>query len=118
MSLSVEFFKPWTYSEDADGNVKRSIPSGWVGELADDVAAAAIFDGVATARGAITPDVQHYLDVFAMIQSGASEEDVNAAIQQLPSLQDPPHDPETGEVSDDPPAETPPATKRKRQAAG
>lgn len=131
MSLTVKFKKPWTYSEDADGNVKRTFPVGWVGEIADDLAAAAIVDQVIEPPAVIPPDVQHYIDLFErelaftqhinhLIAIGASEAQIEAFIEQFnagevaPSGEsDPPHDPDTGEVTD-PPAETAPPPKKKK----
>lgn len=94
MSLTVKFAKPWTYNEDADGNVKRTFPVGWVGEIADDLAAAAIIDQVVEPPSVIPPDVQHYIDMFerelayhkllnAMIADGASDAQIEAFIEQF-----------------------------------
>lgn len=65
MSLSVKFDKKWEHAEDPHGNVMRHIPAGLVIELPDDLAAAALFEGVARPlHGVIPPDVQRYIDAY------------------------------------------------------
>ncbi len=114
MSLSVKFMKPWQFREDVDGNVVRNIPIGWLGEMADDVAAAAIFDGVAVpAHGTITPDVQHYLDVYAQIRPDMTDDEL--AVLMVPPSARVTIDPETGEILE-PPADGPPPEKKKDKA--
>ncbi len=115
MSLIVKFNKSWFYNEDADGNVRRNIPPHWLGELPDDVAAAAIFEGAAEAVHGITPDVQHYLDQFAQIKPGMTDEEIAALLTPPPAADGDGGetvDPETGEITDKP------AGKKSRKAAG
>lgn len=113
MSLSVKFMKPWSYREDVAGNAVRHVPIGWLGEMADDVAAAAIFDGVAVpVGGRITPDVQHYLDVYAQITPGMTDEELAALMLPPPAVGET-IDPETGEILT---TEEPPPEKKKGKA--
>lgn len=121
MSLSMKFMKPWSYEEVAGVSV-RYIPINWLGELPDDVAAAAIFDGAAVpANGTITPDVQHYLDVYAQIRPDMTDDEI--AVLMVPPSARVTIDPETGEIlesgdesTSDESVEQPPPEKKKGKA--
>lgn len=88
MSLSVKFSRNWEYWEDPAGNNVRHIPTGLVIELADDVAAAAIYDGAALpTSGKVTPDVQRHLDAYAaMVQELEEGVALDQAMQNMATM--------------------------------
>ena len=68
MAINVKFSRPWRYDQGGDGNTFRHIPSDWVGDLEDGVAAAAIVDGAADATGELTEDQQKLIMDFDKLQ--------------------------------------------------
>ena len=82
MLVSIRIKTPWEYQVSAKPHRMRALPAGWAGQLEIEVAAAAIADGVAEARGTMSPEltarVVYYSRVLELHRTGMSLDDAIA----------------------------------------
>jgi hypothetical protein len=68
MTVAITFDRAWEYQETPRPSRMRLIPAGWSGQLDAEIAAAAIADGVATLRTAMTPDIARRVAFYRRVR--------------------------------------------------